>query len=146
MVDLKIIAPCCDEDVIITARDILRGVLHRKETLNKVLVGCPYCHTALQMDESMPTDTPLFEKWVNENKDDINWLPCVPFLDNTILAEPAGSAVIGHKTKYRAGAGTDLLTRYEYMVKFGQDPEKAVADNPSLGGKPHVLGAAGGQR
>lgn len=141
MTDLKIMAPCCDRDVTITARDILRGILHRKETDDKVLVGCPYCHTALVMDESMPTDTPLFEKWVIENKDSLNWLPCVPFLDNTILAEPAGSVVIGHKTKYRAGAGTELLTRYEYMVKFGQDPERAVEDNPSLGGNPFVVGA-----
>lgn len=141
MEDLKILAPCCDHDITITQRDILRGVIHRKETNDKVLVGCPYCHTALEMDESMPTDTPLFNAWVIENKDKSNWLPCVPFLDGTILAEPAGSTVIGHKTKYRAGAGTELLTRCEYMVKFGQDPERAIADNPSLGGKPFVVGA-----
>ncbi|MHB8123487.1 MAG: hypothetical protein ACYDG4_15190 [Desulfuromonadaceae bacterium] len=145
MSEIKIMAPCCDTDIIITARDILRGVLHRKETHNRVLVGCPWCHTALRMDEKMPTDTPLFEAWVRENKDDANWLPCVPWLDDTILGEPAGSVVIAHKTKYRAGAGTELLTRAQYMDKYGQDPERAVADNPSLGGKPFVTGATGGK-
>lgn len=138
--DIKIMAPCCDEDVIITNREILRGVLHRKETAGKVLVGCPWCHTALVMDESMPTDTPLFEAWVIENEKDADWQPCVPFLDTTILMEPVGSVVIGKKTKYRAGAGGPLLTRYQYMIKYGTDPEGALRDNPSIGGKPFVVG------
>ena len=139
-VDITILVPCCDQEVTITARDILRGVLHRKETNDKVLVGCPNCSTALAMDQQMPTDTPLFEKWVKDNSEDENWLPCVPFLDERIGAEPNGSDVVGGKTLYRSGEGGPLMTRSAYMVQFGIDPEKALAKNPSMGGKPKNLG------
>ena len=144
--DIQILAPCCDNDVTITNRDILRGILHQKETLGKVMVGCPTCHTVLVMAPDMPTDTPLFEKWVVQNKERADWNPCVPFLDERIEAEPAGSVEIAHKTMYRAGSGGKLLTRYEYMVLTGQDPERAIKDNDSLGGKPFVVGAAGEKR
>ena len=140
--DINDTAPCCDNDVTITNRDILRGILHQKETLGKVMVGCPDCHTVLVMDPTMPTDTPLFEKWVVQNKERADWNPCVPFLDERIEAEPAGSVEIAHKTMYRAGSGGKLLTRYEYMVLTGQDPERAIKDNTSLGAKPFVVGAA----
>ena len=132
--------PCCDSDVTITQRQILRGILHQKETKGLVMVGCPNCHTALYMPTDMPTDTPLFVAWINEHKDDPNWLPCVPFLDNRVLAEPAGAIIIGGRTMYRSGAGTPLLTRYEYMVQYGIDAEGAYKGNPSLGGQPRKVG------
>ncbi|VVB62773.1 Uncharacterised protein [uncultured archaeon] len=138
--EIEVMVPCCDQVVKISATQIVRGIMHMKlgETRGAVLVGCPFCSTALVMNPDMPTDFPSFQKWVIENADNPDWNACVPFLDERILAEPAGTVVIGGKTMYRAGAGGPLLDRYQYMVQFGIDPEMAESKKPHQ--PPKVLG------
>jgi hypothetical protein len=138
--EIEVMVPCCDQVVKISATQIIRGIMHMKlgETQGAVLVGCPYCSTALKMDPQMPTDMPEFEKWVKAQEDNPDWNACVPFLDERILAEPTGTVVIGGRTMYRSGAGSPLLNRYQYMMEFGIDPEMAMTKHEHK--PPVVLG------
>ena len=137
--EIEVLVPCCDQVVKISATQIVRGIMHEKlgETLGRVLVGCPYCSTALVMDPNMPTDMPEFQKWVVAQEDNPDWNPCVPLLDERIAAEPNGSVTINGKTKYRSGAGDELLDRYQYMLKYGIDPEMAESKREHK--PPHVI-------
>ena len=138
--EIDTLVPCCDQEVKISVAQILRGIMHEKlgETAGRVLVGCPNCSTALVMDPAMPTDFPLFQKWVVQQEEDPDWNPCVPLLDERIAAEPNGSVTIGGKTQYRPGDGGPLLNRYQYMMKYGIDPEMAESKREHT--KPKNLG------
>ena len=128
MTDLKTICINCDEDIIITERNIRLAVMHMGRTAGKAIVTCPNCCIGLVLPD-VPTDGAALEQWITkydtENKND--WLACLPLLDPMIAKMPNGFvAHLGVKW-WTPGDETIGLTALDYMLRYGLNPACAWA-------------------
>jgi hypothetical protein len=122
MADLKIICPVCEEDIIISPREIKLAVRHKGSTGGKALVSCPMCSRVLVLLGDAPVEDAALEAWI-PNVDDTM---CVPMLSDAAIRIPAGEGdELGAKV-YRPGGGGPALPKRQYMARYGIDPERAL--------------------
>jgi hypothetical protein len=121
---LQTICPVCDEDIEIVASQLVRSVLHLKETNNILMAGCPNCCRALQLPIEMPADgIANVEEWAQQQVDDGDWISCVRMLEPELEQEPNGEIDYQGEKVYTPGDTTIHLRRYPYMYSYGVDPK-----------------------
>ena len=127
----------CDKGVVLADEKIKRAVLRKKQTGGQALIGCPACAHVMILPDIISTEE-LFKEFIATMDAEGGWLEgCVPMLDDTQAVMPAGHVTQAGTTLYRPGNGSGLFNKYEYMMKFGIDPE--IAEYKS-GKKPAILG------
>lgn len=123
MNDLETICPVCENDIIVSPRDVLMAVRHKQSTGGRALVGCPVCNRSLVLPEGMPEGAVELGAWLGYIED----VTCVPLLNDSDVRLPAGVIDNLGKKTYRPGGGGPALMKRPYMLKYGIDPEKAWA-------------------
>lgn len=126
--DIKTICPNpgCDKDIELKAGKIRRAIMRKNETGNRALIGCPVCARVMIIPDEVSSEE-LFDVYIsNVNSGYMQGvLGCVPWLENTQAILPNGHITQAGETLYKAGDGSKPLNKYEYMLKFGIDPEIA---------------------
>jgi hypothetical protein len=134
MQNLEVTCPVCENDIVITEKEMKLAVQHIAETGGVPLVSCTECCRVLSLPE-MPTNGDLLENWVP----DVSGETCVPFLDDEFVREPNGVTIhLGAKV-YTSGSGVTGLTKRAYMHRYGMNPECAIAKNKNMGRTPYKI-------
>jgi hypothetical protein len=139
MTEITTDCPVCEKTITITSRDIKLAVQHKADTGGEVLVTCSECCRALRMPPDMPQGGDL-DEWISKVSTDEDWNGCIPMLDPTQEAIPAGSYSDLGVTFYRPGSGGTPMKKRPYMFTYGINPECHMGKNPNMGGKPVELG------
>jgi len=122
MPDLKLICQVCEEDIVISEREIKLAVRHKAATGGNALISCPHCSRVLVLPADAPEDDVALEAWLPSVADTM----CVPMLSDTAIRIPAGVAEeLGAKV-YRPGGGGPALAKRAYMLRYGINPENAL--------------------
>jgi hypothetical protein len=119
---LDIICPVCEEDIVISTREIKLAVRHKGSTGGKALVSCPHCSRVLVLPADAPEDDAALDAWLPSVADTM----CVPMLSDEAIRIPAGMADELGKKVYRPGGGGPALPKRLYMARYGIDPENAL--------------------
>ena len=122
MKEIVTICPVCEEDIIISPRELKIASQHRAETGGRVLVSCPKCCRVLAMPDPMPEGEAELEAWATS----VEECCCVPLLNDEDAREPAGCIDNLGKKVYRPGGGGPALMKRAYMARYGIDPERAL--------------------
>ena len=117
--------PGCDKDITFAGAKISRAVMRRKYTNGIAIIGCPACAHVNLLPEDIPTKPDMLEEYIVQFEESGNYLECIPLLDNANAFLPSGYEIQAGTTKYRSGNGGPFLDKYQYMVKYGIDPEIA---------------------
>ena len=123
MDELNTICPVCEQDISISARELLIAARMKENTGGRALTGCPLCARALVLPEAIPTTEAMLEQWLGNIEDVL----CVPLLNDIDVRLPNGYLEnLGART-WRPGGGGPALAKRPYMLKYGVDPEIAWA-------------------
>jgi hypothetical protein len=124
MKEILIICPICEEDIVISERELKIASQHRKETGGKVLISCPKCHRVLALPNPLPEGEAELEEWATSVED----CCCVPLLNDEDVRMPNGCIDNLGKKVYRPGGGGPALMKRAYMFRYGINPETAWAE------------------
>jgi hypothetical protein len=140
---VKIDCPACEEETVITEKEIRMAIQHKGVTGGLVLVYCTKCCRALRMADGIPQDGMALEQWIAkevDNPDDC--CECIPMLDPTQESTPVGGYADLNLWVYRPGNGKTPLAERPYRYTYGISARCYQAKNPSMGGTPVQLGKA----
>ena len=122
MKEIVTICPVCEEDIIISPRELKIASQHRSETGGRVLVSCPNCCRVLVLPDPIPEGEAELEAWITS----VDECCCVPLLNDEDVKMPNGCIDNLGKKVYRPGGGGPALMKRAYMARYGIDPEKAL--------------------
>lgn len=107
---------CLTRDIEISKKEVDRAIRNRNMTDDKIMIGCPKCSKVLVISGD---STNAIQEWKPEvNKD----CCCVPWLTDDVIRMPAG-VIRECGVKFRPGGGGPAIGKFDYMVKYGIDPE-----------------------
>lgn len=136
MKEITTICPICEEDIIISPRELKIASQHRKETGGKVLVSCPECCRVLALPDPIPEGEAELEAWSTSVED----CCCVPLLNDEDVRLPNGPIDNQGKKIWRPGSGGPALMKRAYMYRYGINPETMWAKMGGGERKPFKIG------